>query len=374
MKKIILLTVSLMAIMALMVTSCDTSDDDNSSLLLLLLMGGNTPFTLPDTGQTGCWDASGNVVTCDGTGQDGDYEDTPNEWTLTVTGNGMTVTDGTSGLVWQRCTRGQSGTGCTDTGTAGDNYGANTGRASYSNAVSYCDSLVLGGRSDWRVPSFQEMALFANYQNEDPAVDTTFYPATPVGGDYWTSTEYTGFPVVADQNYVMNINSGVFSFDSNIGAVELYVRCVAGSQVSEQDLTDRGDQTIYDSTTDLLWTKCEMNDSGDLLSGSDCSTGTPGDTDWQSALTFCEGLDHAGRTDWRLPSIRELTTIIYHDSGATFNIDDNYFPNAESSEWTSTSIRGLEDRAFYSSYRAGTMQTAVNKSVTMRVRCVATGE
>ena len=47
------------------------------ALLMALLVapcrgGYAATVQLPETGQTGCWDASGSAITCSGSGQDGD--------------------------------------------------------------------------------------------------------------------------------------------------------------------------------------------------------------------------------------------------------------------------------------------------------------
>lgn len=67
----------------------------------LLLCGSaalSYAFTLPDTGQTKCYDSSGTEITCTGTGQDGAYNINP--MSFTDNGNG-TVTDNNAGLMWQ---------------------------------------------------------------------------------------------------------------------------------------------------------------------------------------------------------------------------------------------------------------------------------
>jgi hypothetical protein len=41
---------------------------------------------------------------------------------------------------------------------------------------------------------------------------------------------------------------------------------------------------------------------------------------WQEALTYCEDLDLAGHTDWKLPDINELQSIVdYEISSADYN-------------------------------------------------------
>ena len=56
---------------------------------------------VPKTGQTECWDEDGNVIDCEGTGQDGDLQKGrpwPNP--RFTDNNDGTVTDTLTGLVW----------------------------------------------------------------------------------------------------------------------------------------------------------------------------------------------------------------------------------------------------------------------------------
>ena len=62
-------------------------------------------FKLPDTGQTLCYDSSGNAISCAGTGQDGQYN--INSMSFTDNGNG-TINDNNTGLMWQKCSVGQN--------------------------------------------------------------------------------------------------------------------------------------------------------------------------------------------------------------------------------------------------------------------------
>ena len=67
---------------------------------------------------------------------------------------------------------------------------------------------------------------------------------------------------------------------------------------------DNGDGTVSDNCTGLMWQK----DTADVS-----ENGTIGDDDrlnWQGALKYCENLGFAGFSDWRLPNVRELQTIV----------------------------------------------------------------
>lgn len=85
-------------------------------------------------------------------------------------------------------------------------------------------------------------------------------------------------------------------------------------------LTDNGNGTVTDNNTGLTWQQ------------------TPDRTglNWDNAGTYCSALDMGGHTDWRLPSRREIATLVsYNRDFPTFATLLN---NATSNEtfWTST--------------------------------------
>ncbi|MBU3914429.1 DUF1566 domain-containing protein [bacterium] len=86
------------------------------------------------------------------------------------------------------------------------------------------------------------------------------------------------------------------------------------------DYTDNGNGTISDNITSLMWQKEDTD-----------STYT-----WEAALTYCEGLTLGSQSDWRLPNIRELESIV-DETVYNPSINSTYFPNTNSWEyWSST--------------------------------------
>ena len=63
---------------------------------------------------------------------------------------------------------------------------------------------------------------------------------------------------------------------------------------------DNGDGTITDLATGLMW----VQDGN----GEGCNFGEG--LVWEDAIDFCEQLEFAGYSDWRLPNIHELHSII----------------------------------------------------------------
>jgi hypothetical protein len=88
--------------------------------------------------------------------------------------------------------------------------------------------------------------------------------------------------------------------------------------------TDNGNSTITDSRTGLVWQQQD-----------DATTRT-----WETAITYCEGLALAGQSDWRLPNIKELRTIVDNAKNSPA-INTTYFPNTQSSNYWSSSTDAL---------------------------------
>jgi hypothetical protein len=113
------------------------------------------------------------------------------------------------------------------------------------------------------------------------------------------------------------------------------------------------DDTIFDRCTGLEWQRSTADTTGD---GAFMTTDTNGDQvfepddglQWSAALTYCEDLVYAGESDWRLPNILELQSIVdYGGAGSTTAgqtlIDDAFIlgtyrvhANSEAVHWAST--------------------------------------
>lgn len=94
-----------------------------------------------------------------------------------------TVTDTRTGLMWDRCPRGQSGAAC-GTGTA--------------TAVTWAQALdvpaTLGsykGFSDWRLPSIKELRSLVEECRLNPSINEFAFPATS-GSFFWSGSPYVG--------------------------------------------------------------------------------------------------------------------------------------------------------------------------------------
>ena len=98
---------------------------------------------------------------------------------------------------------------------------------------------------------------------------------------------------------------------------------------------DNGDGTITDKATGLMWAK-DGNGAG-------CNNGAT--IAWGAAITFANDLTFAGYSDWRLPNVKELQSIVDY---STYNpAIDSSFTNTQSGYyWSSTTYADLTDFAW----------------------------
>jgi hypothetical protein len=121
------------------------------------------------------------------------------------------------------------------------------------------------------------------------------------------------------------------------------------------DLNDNGDGTVTDFKTGLIWQKAE---GGRVL--------------WEMALVYCDELDLAGKSDWRLPNYKELQSLVnYKRYGPT--LDKIKFPDIVSEYyWSSTTFAGQKNKAWFANFHRGGVENN-NKSNSYNVRCVRSG-
>lgn len=106
-----------------------------------------------------------------------------------------------------------------------------------------------------------------------------------------------------------------------------------GTMPAQAAYTSNGDGTVTDSATGLVWDQCAYG-----LSGSACDIGTAGGYTWQDALKLAVSANTAnykGHKDWRLPSIKELESLVKIDVFSPA-IDATVFPNASFGFWSSS--------------------------------------
>ncbi|HOJ04597.1 MAG TPA: DUF1566 domain-containing protein [Bacteroidota bacterium] len=274
-------------------------------LLAMLLMCGITPsapaqsYRIVDTGVHTFYNNIA-VITAPSQneafyGQDAHYEG--RQPTYTDNGDG-TVTDDVTGLMWQK-----------DMGP----------KISFAAAHVKADTMTLGGYQDWRIPTIKELyslILFTGQVKGESAIkvfiDTTVF-IQPLGdaslgereidAQTWSSTRYRGLTFQRDStvfgvNFIDGRIKGYPLYKPGSGTARpnvMYFRMVRGNTAyGVNDFVDNGDGSITDNATGLMW---QQSDDGVAR-------------DWEHALEYAEQATLAGYTDWRLPDIKELQSIV----------------------------------------------------------------
>ena len=123
-----------------------------------------------------------------------------------------------------------------------------------------------------------------------------------------------------------------------------------------------GDDVTVDYNTGLMWMTgtADTNNDGQIDSNDKLN--------WQNAVNYCYGLTYAGYSDWRLPNVFELTTIVNYGS-ANPAIYTTYFSAMSLEYWSSTPRYDAPSYAWAVHFSYGG-QIADFKSNNFFVRCV----
>ena len=299
------------------------------------------PVLVPDTGQLRCYD-NHKEIPCPGPdepfyGQDGNYSINAPVYELKDQDGIETVIDRTTGLRWQRRPDGAKRT--------------------WSEAIDYADGLSLSGFTDWRLPEKHELQSILSY-GAIPSpllkpVATTGSSIPPEGNTCaWTLTTRV-FPSLYAKVLCLDDDQGKIrdKYEKN------YVYAVRGPSLNYGKFQNNGNGTVTDQMTGLMWQAGEIRPEK-----------------WQQALTYCNQLDLGGYRDWRLPTIKELSTLV-NESRINPAIDTTVFPGTRSgSYWSSTTFAKHPGFAWHVRFDNGLEYNGGYKGRRYFVRAVRGGE
>jgi len=346
---------------------------------------------LAKTGQTTCYNESGNPISCAGTGQDGEIRAGLAWPSPRFTNNGDgTITDNLTGLMWLQdanCIK-TNYPGFDNDATPGDGgvtwphaldfvKGVNDGTYSDSNA----------GYTDWRLPNVNELFSLRDLSQHSPALTSGNPFLNVVSAEYWASTCWPATRVWTVNVYhgnvlevtmasyylyvwpVRSVSNGPARVWKT-GQTACYDRfgsaidCAGTGQDGEIQagvawpsprFTNNGDGTITDNLTGLMWLQncnCIKTNYPDYDTDG---TAWDGAVTWQHALNFIKGVNDgtypdccAGYTDWRLPNQIEMFSLAYYGgTDQSLWLAGEGFTNVEhASHWTSNSAMDNPQLAF----------------------------
>ncbi len=333
-------------------------------------------LSLPRTGQTVCYDALGTVIACAGTGQDGESRrgaEWPSPRFVAGTGAGADcITDRLTGLMWAKA-------------PAAD-------WKSWDDAIDDANGRGLCGFDDWRLGTVVDVRTLFNEgfsaescggapcaTNSDWLMSQGF---VGVGTMYWSSTTTAtetakAWQVGVDRGRVVTaykhqnglawpVRAGqagapdpVYPSNAwNSGATEVFRTgddADIGPGVSWPDprFTDRGNATVKDNLTGLIW-----HQDGNCIATHYPSFDTDdvagdGRVSWPHALEFVAGMNAglyplcaAGYSNWRLPdSVEGFSLHDYSYAGGLF-MPGSPFEHVLEAAWTSTTPAAWPDTAW----------------------------
>ena len=132
----------------------------------------------------------------------------------TISGDG-TVTDRVTGLMWQQCPQGLSGSDCA--------VGSATSHT-WQEALQLVVSDNTAGHTDWRLPNVKELRSVAAYDRSGPSINTVVFPNT--GSSSYSSSS----PASGQNSWAYNFNHG-FSGSPTSRGQSARVRLVRGGNL-----------------------------------------------------------------------------------------------------------------------------------------------
>ena len=291
------------------------------------------------TDQKNCYDAAGEIVPCEGTGQDGEKKTggfVPQE---RFSVNEKTAVDQATGLEWTL-----------DASIA-------EFPLDWNEAFEFVRNMSKKktfGHADWRLPSRRELFSLVSHTAINPALPENHPFVAPFSGYYWTSDSCAR---LSNQAWYIHLGGARVQRGMKHGSYMVWpVRTAKGKRDvffsnghmtafyksrekasgREESLSERGPQpgsrfvdqgeAVLDRMTGLQWRR-----NADLANGQ---------VDWSKALKIIAELNNKTSTSvekpWRLANVRELESICDIDRHTPALAEGHPFENVRPFYWSST--------------------------------------
>lgn len=332
---------------------------------------------LPQTGQSVCYNSSGNHIPCAGSKQDAEMQAGVAWPSPRFTNNhDGTITDNLTGLMWM------ANANCISRkNPAVDNDGiAGDGAVTWQHALDFIavvnsDSYANcgAGYSDWVLPNVNEWQSLMNF--DAPSLNTWLASEGffSIAATYWTSTTTStnpdgGFYVAIDtakvsttssktnERYVWPVRSASLSAPAPVFKTGQTTSFAAGDDgvlqrgapAPSPRFIDHGDGTVSDQATGLMY-----------LKDMDCF----GAMNWTAALAAAQSFNSNptpyqcleyvhNYSDWRLPNINELSSVVVYAQTPALPLNHPFVSSA-TALWSATTYATNPTRAWSVSLSAG---------------------
>ncbi len=298
------------------------------------------------TGQTLCFNTTNFIggAPCAGTGQDAEFQAGAAR-NYVDNGDG-TITDATTGLMWEKLS---------DDGGLHDTDDVYTWANAFSDKIATLNATNFAGHADWRLPNINELQTLSKYDSSEPSIDGVFKTACTAGcstatcscastAGYWSATTVAAVPSNA---WLGGWAHGFMSSRAKSGANKVRavrddsaspapagkivktgqtacfdgagagIPCAGTGQDGElqtglaRNYVDNGDGTITDATTGLMWEK--LSDDNGI---HDKDHGYVWANAMRVKIQTLNGSNFAGHGDWRLPNVNELQSLASYGLGS----------------------------------------------------------
>lgn len=148
------------------------------------------------------------------------------------------------------------------------------------------------------------------------------------------------------------------------------VTCAVNMQASnpDSDYTDNADGTVTHKPSGLVWKRCA---EGQIWTGGTCS-GSVATYTWSQALQQASASSFASKTDWRVPNIKELHSLV-EECRSSPVINDSIFPgDSTGAFWSSSPHASKTNNAWYVNFSYGYTKYD-NRTFSYPVRLVRSG-
>jgi len=323
------------------IVDADTLEVENTEIDSADFLDINQTWPVPPTGQNKCYNDASEIP-CPALGQpfygqDAQYADLPRAFNeYEISGNSV-AEDSLTGLMWAKTE---------ETPTI------------WLDAMNYCLELSYADFTDWRLPNAHELRSLVSYGLYNPASD---FPGM-LSNWFWSSTSSA-----VDQGFSWgaHMGAGYLRYD-DINHLHNSARCVRlGSDGRTAPFksasTERfvisepapGETIVTDTVTAMIF----------ALSYAE-------DLNWQEALAYCEDSDYAGFSDWRLPDIHELASLVnygrYNPASDLPDMPVEFF-------WSSSSYVDNPTYAWYVYFYDGRLRAEVKYYEDGAAQCVRGG-
>jgi len=234
-------------------------------------------------------------------------------------------------------------------------FGCNTQRY-----VERVNALGLCGYTDWRLPTQAELYSILHFGKQVPAADPQVFPDVGGGRSYWSST-----PGSTNTNLMWDVRFQGGLDGTSTKQSQYAIRLVreddtpfplpatreaihqASGQTCRLEMYPTAPSSGFDTGVaagyacqkgmGLLWRRCPVGWNWD---GGECVSATPQARSWSATLTQVAGFTENAWSDWRLPNIKELNSIIERRCSNPA-VDTRVFPVVPTGDlWSASPVEG----------------------------------